>query len=56
VRKRYKEMVWTINTVGREVIAVEEERIMHETEEVDGDDFMVGLGDLCEDDISMPSY
>ncbi|XP_078157179.1 calmodulin-binding transcription activator 3-like isoform X2 [Carex rostrata] len=33
-----------------------EERIMHVTEEVDGDDLMVRLEDLCEDDISMPSY
>lgn len=29
---------------------------MHVTEEVDGDDLMVGLEDVCEDDISMPSY
>jgi hypothetical protein len=33
-----------------------EERITHGTEEVDGDDLMAGLDELCEDDISMPSY
>ncbi|KAJ4817464.1 Calmodulin-binding transcription activator 1 [Rhynchospora pubera] len=32
-----------------------EERIMHETEEVDDDDLMAGLEDLCEDEIT-PIY
>lgn len=38
------------------VLKQAEKRIMHETEVVDSDDFMAGLEDLCEDDISMPSY
>lgn len=29
---------------------------MHVSEEVDGDDLMAGLEDLCEDEISMQSY
>jgi hypothetical protein len=38
------------------ILFLQAERITHGTEEVDADGLMTGLDDLCEDDISTPSF